>query len=94
MGVMAGLMQRDSKVCRGPGIDGFYHFEDWPHQEVHRLGLLAELGLLEVFGVEVLGFRPLLFFVLPAAGFFCVGIMMAAFNYLDVVYSRKKKVRS
>lgn len=56
------------------------------------LGFVRELlGSGTLFGHDVLGFRPLLFFVLPAAGFFCVGIMMAAFNYLELVYNRKKK---
>lgn len=56
------------------------------------LGFVRELlGMGTLFGHDVLGFRPLLFFVLPAAGFFCVGIMMAAFNYMELVYNRKKK---
>ncbi|MFH1243634.1 MAG: electron transport complex subunit RsxE [Pseudomonadota bacterium] len=56
------------------------------------LGLVRELlGMGTIFGYDVLGFRPLLFFVLPAAGFFCVGIMMAMFNYVELVYNRKKK---
>ena len=44
-----------------------------------------------ILGHDVLGLRPLLFFVLPAAGFFCVGIMMAMFNYVELVYNRKKR---
>jgi electron transport complex protein RnfE len=57
------------------------------------LGLFRELlGMGTIFGYDVLGFRPLLFFVLPAAGFFCVGIMMALFNYIELVYNRKRRV--
>ncbi len=56
------------------------------------LGFVRELlGMGTLFGYDILGFRPLLFFVLPAAGFFCVGIMMALFNYLELVYNRKKR---
>ena len=56
------------------------------------IGFVRELlGMGTVLGHDVLGFRPLLFFVLPAAGFFCVGIMMAMFNYMEVVYNRRKK---
>lgn len=56
------------------------------------LGLVRELlGMGTILGYEVLGFRPLLFFVLPAAGFFCVGLMMAIFNYMELVYNRRKK---
>lgn len=56
------------------------------------LGFIRELlGMGTILGYDVLGFRPLLFFVLPAAGFFCVGLMMAAFNYVELVYNRSKK---
>jgi electron transport complex protein RnfE len=56
------------------------------------LGFVRELlGMGTLFGYDILGFKPLLFFVLPAAGFFCVGIMMAIFNYVELVYNRKKK---
>lgn len=56
------------------------------------LGFVRELlGSGTLFGYDVLGFKPLLFFVLPAAGFFCVGIMMALFNYMELVYKRRKK---
>lgn len=55
------------------------------------LGFVRELlGLGTVLGYDVLGFKPLLFFVLPFAGFFCVGIMMAFFNYIEIVYKRAK----
>ncbi|MFO7984371.1 MAG: electron transport complex subunit RsxE [Desulfatiglandaceae bacterium] len=56
------------------------------------LGLVRELlGMGTILGYDVLGFRPLLFFVLPAAGFFCVGLMMGLFNYIELTYNRKKK---
>lgn len=56
------------------------------------LGFVRELlGLGTVLGYDVLGFKPLLFFVLPFAGFFCVGLMMAFFNYLEIVYKRSKQ---
>jgi len=56
------------------------------------LGFVRELlGMGTLFGYDVLGFRPLLFFILPAAGFFCVGFMMAAFNYVELVFNRWKK---
>jgi electron transport complex protein RnfE len=56
------------------------------------LGFIRELlGMGTLFGYDVLGFRPLLFFVLPAAGFFCVGIMMALYNYIELVYNRRKE---
>jgi electron transport complex protein RnfE len=55
------------------------------------LGFVRELlGSGTLFGYDILGFKPLLFFVLPAAGFFCVGIMMALFNYIELVYKRRK----
>lgn len=59
------------------------------------IGFVRELlGSGMLLGYDVLGFKPLLFFVLPAAGFFCVGIMMAMFNYVEVVYNRRKESNS
>ncbi len=56
------------------------------------LGLVRELlGMGTILGYDVLGFKPLLFFVLPFAGFFCVGLMMAFFNYIEFVYKRAKR---
>jgi len=55
------------------------------------IGFVRELlGQGTLLGFDVLGFQPLLFFALPAAGFFCVGIMMAIFNYVELVYNRRK----
>jgi electron transport complex protein RnfE len=56
------------------------------------IGFVRELlGAGTILGYDALGFKPLLFFVLPAAGFFCVGIMMALFNYIEAVYNRLKE---
>ncbi|RLF58010.1 MAG: electron transport complex subunit RsxE [Thermoplasmata archaeon] len=56
------------------------------------LGFVRELlGAGTLFGHDVLGTRPLLFFILPAAGFFCVGFIMAIFNYVELVFNRIKK---
>jgi len=56
------------------------------------LGFVRELlGMGTLLGYDVLGFRPLLFFVLPSAGFFVVGLMMAMFNYIGVIYNRRKQ---
>lgn len=55
------------------------------------LGFFRELlGMGTLLGYDILGFRPLLFFVRPEAGFFCVGIIMATFNYVEAVYNRRK----
>jgi electron transport complex protein RnfE len=56
------------------------------------LGFVRELlGSGTLFGHDVLGVRPLLFFVLPAAGFFCVGFVMALFNYVELLFNRMKQ---
>jgi electron transport complex protein RnfE len=56
------------------------------------LGVIRELlGSGTLLGYDVLGVRPLLFFVLPAAGFFCVGFMMALFNYVELFFNRMKQ---
>jgi len=56
------------------------------------LGAIREmLGMGSFLGYDVLGFRPLLFFVLPAAGFFTVGFMMAIFNYVETISRRRKR---
>ncbi len=57
------------------------------------LGFVRELlGSGMILGFDVLGFKPLLFFVLPCAGFFVVGLMMAFFNWIEVAYNRRKEV--
>ena len=55
------------------------------------IGFVREiLGSGAVFGYDILGFKPLLFFILPSAGFFVVGLMMAFFNWIEIFYKRKK----
>ena len=59
------------------------------------IGFVRELlGAGTLLGYDILGFKPLLFFILPAAGFFCVGIMMAMFNYIELVFNRRKESKS
>ena len=56
------------------------------------IGAVREvLGMGTFLGYDLLGFRPILFFVLPAAGFFTVGFMMAIFNYAETIYKRQKR---
>jgi electron transport complex protein RnfE len=58
------------------------------------IGLVREiLGSGAVFGIDVLGFKPLLFFILPSAGFFVVGLIMAYFNWIEVYYKRSKGLK-
>jgi len=58
------------------------------------IGFVRELlGSGAVFGIDVLGFKPLLFFILPSAGFFVVGLMMAFFNWIEVYYQRSKGLK-
>ncbi len=55
------------------------------------IGFVRELlGSGAILGYDVLGFKPLLFFILPSAGFFVVGLMMAFFNYIEARYKRSK----
>jgi len=59
------------------------------------IGAFRELfGSGMILGYDVLGYKPLLFFILPSAGFFVVGLMMAFFNWIEVVYKRKKGVKA
>jgi len=56
------------------------------------LGAVREiLGSGTLLGFDLLGAKPLLFFILPAAGFFVVGFMMAIYNYMDLVFKRMKE---
>ncbi len=58
------------------------------------IGFVRELlGSGAVFGYDVLGFKPLLFFILPSAGFFVVGLMMAFFNWIEIYYKRSKGLK-
>lgn len=42
------------------------------------------LGKGTLWGVQVLSFKPLLIMVLPTGGFLAVGILMGAFNWLEI----------
>ena len=56
------------------------------------IGFVRELlGSGAIFGYDVLGFKPLLFFILPSAGFFVVGLMMGFFNWIETYYTDRKK---
>jgi electron transport complex protein RnfE len=58
------------------------------------IGAFRELlGSGMILGHDVLGFKPLLFFILPCAGFFVVGIMMAFFNWIEIFYKRTKGLK-
>ena len=49
-------------------------------------GALREvLGNGSLFGFEVLPFKPLLIAVLPAGGFITIGLIMALFNWVDIL---------
>lgn len=55
------------------------------------LGAVRELlGSGELLGYDVLGFKPLLFFILPSAGFFVVGLMMGFFNWIEEFYKVRR----
>lgn len=48
-------------------------------------GALRELlGSGSVFGFQIVAFHPLLLVILPAGGFFTIGLIMALFNWVDV----------
>lgn len=47
------------------------------------------IGKGALWGVPVINAKPLLIMILPAGGFFAVGILMAAFNWLEARYSKK-----
>ncbi len=63
------------------------------------LGFLVALVFISIFrelfgkgtilGVSIIGAKPLLILVLPAGGFFAVGILMALFNWLYARYAAK-----
>ena len=58
------------------------------------IGFVRELlGSGAILGHDVLGFKPLLFFILPSAGFFVVGLMMAFFNWIEIFYKRSKGLK-
>lgn len=47
------------------------------------------IGKGALWGVSILGAKPLLIAILPAGGFFAVGFLMALFNWLDAKYISK-----
>lgn len=48
------------------------------------IGAIREFfGAGQLFGLDVLGFKPLLVMILPAGGFFVIGFIMATFNYIE-----------
>jgi Na+-translocating ferredoxin:NAD+ oxidoreductase subunit E len=56
------------------------------------IGFVRELlGSGAILGYDVLGFKPLLFFILPSAGFFVVGLMMGFFNWIETRYVQRKR---
>jgi len=48
------------------------------------------LGKGTIWGVDVVGFKPMLIMILPAGGFLAVGVLMAFFNWTGTVFSGKK----
>ena len=54
------------------------------------IGFVRELlGSGTILGYDVLGFKPFMFFILPCAGFFVVGLMMAFFNFIEQKYRER-----
>jgi len=48
-------------------------------------GALRELlGSGSIMGIQIVDFKPLLLVILPAGGFFTIGLIMALFNWVDV----------
>jgi electron transport complex protein RnfE len=48
------------------------------------IGAIRELsGAGTLLGYDILGFQPLLVMILPAGGFFVIGFIMAAFNFIE-----------
>ncbi len=88
-------MRLEMFACKEPVLDSFW---DGVGMGLGFLvgmvviGFVRELlGSGAILGYDVLGFRPLLFFILPSAGFFVVGLMMAFFNWIEVAYAQRKK---
>jgi electron transport complex protein RnfE len=42
-----------------------------------------------LYGLDVLGFKPLLIMILPAGGFFVIGFIMATFNWIEYMRTGK-----
>ena len=59
------------------------------------IGFVRELlGSGTILGYDVLGFKPFMFFILPCAGFFVVGLMMAFFNWIEQKYRERMAHKS
>ncbi len=55
------------------------------------LGLIREfLGAGTLFGITVPGFKPILFFILPAGAFLTLGCVIAAVNFILDISKNKK----
>ncbi len=49
------------------------------------IGFFRELiGKGSLWGFQIIGTKPILFFIMPAGGFLAVGILMAFFNWIDI----------
>jgi electron transport complex protein RnfE len=47
------------------------------------------LGKGSLWGFPIVDTKPLLILILPAGGFFAVGILMGLFNWIDTRYMKK-----
>jgi electron transport complex protein RnfE len=47
------------------------------------------LGKGSLWGIPIVNTKPLLIMILPAGGFFAVGILMALFNWIDRRFLKK-----
>ena len=47
------------------------------------------LGKGSLWGMPIVNTKPLLIMILPAGGFFAVGILMALFNWIDTRFLKK-----
>ncbi|MBF0328973.1 MAG: electron transport complex subunit RsxE [Nitrospirae bacterium] len=52
------------------------------------------IGKGSVWGYAIINAKPLLIMILPAGGFFAVGILMALFNWIDIRYLKKSATAS
>jgi electron transport complex protein RnfE len=46
-------------------------------------------GAGQLWGMDIIGFKPLLILILPAGGFFVIGFIMATFNWLEYKFTGK-----
>lgn len=49
------------------------------------------LGKGSLWGLQIIDAKPLLIMILPAGGFFAVGILMGFFNWLGMKYEKKSR---